>query len=325
MADPPSSKPPDLFVPRRLDADVRDDMQEVFVTARRTAAGESPDNKPGERRIVIVTPGRTIVSLPVKLKDQLSPQALAATQKWLGSEIRNITVIAYTRLDALMGGQANLSAEALQACIPFSPQLFTMASAGHNVVIFEGHEAAMEYALRDADVLIVDSGMLPFLQGDWLKIAKQVMHTGSAQCIYRREKKDVREVTLAAKGWTYREPDGEASYANCLLTILGKRSGGSVYLTTGQSVPDLRSFISDLDEKDWIDGLPFHYDKLDADAVIKTILRFAGVKNAGPRFVPGLKSHYALNARLAQEEGTSFCPFRLTLSGFGSKLRLKIL
>jgi len=90
-------------------------------------------------------------------------------------------------------------------------------------------------------------------------------------------------------------------------------------------VPDLKTLTNDKDELEWIEALPFQYDRLDAAVIITAMLKLADVKNDRPRLIPGLKRNYALNARLVQEGGTSYCPFRLTLSGFGSTERLGIL
>jgi hypothetical protein len=40
--------------------------------------------------------------------------------------------------------------------------------------------------------------------------------------------------------------------------------------------PNLEWLTSDPDELDWIEGLPFNYDQLDADRVIDLILSFSG-------------------------------------------------
>jgi hypothetical protein len=45
------------------------------------------------------------------------------------------------------------------------------------VVLFEGHPTALAAGLTGADLLIVDAGMIPFLQKDWLEVALQVMWT----------------------------------------------------------------------------------------------------------------------------------------------------
>ena len=49
------------------------------------------------------------------------------------------------------------------------------AYIGHAVWIFEGHDSALQAGCREANLLIVDSGMLPFLSEDWIQVAQNVM------------------------------------------------------------------------------------------------------------------------------------------------------
>jgi len=79
---------------------------------------------------------------------------------------RNIAAIAYTELEAV--------AEA-PTTIPFFGILMGLAYIGHSVWIFEGHSSALAAGCKDADVLIVDSSMVPFLRNDWAPTASGVM------------------------------------------------------------------------------------------------------------------------------------------------------
>jgi hypothetical protein len=310
------SETTDKFAPQMLGVEVPDDLASLFARARSMASGEDPNFHPGEKGVVIITPGRSFVSMPPLPKESLS----AGLEKWPGPD-SDVAVISYTRLDALMDPE-----NGRLKCIPFLPRLMMMAAGVHSVVVFEGHPSALEVGLHDADVLLIDSGMLPFLQEGWMKVAVRAMRSGARYFVCGREKQDLREVLPASQppGWLYREADGEASYAFCLLTLLGKRPGRSASVTTGRTVPDLRALPHDQDEAEWVSLLPFRYERLDAALVITAIMGFAGVKNDGPRLIPGLRSHYELNARLAQKGGSSYCPFRLTLSGFGSRRQLEI-
>jgi len=47
--------------------------------------------------------------------------------------------------------------------------------AGHRICIFEGHSSALAEGLEHAEVLLVDSGMIPWLQEDWISVAQRVM------------------------------------------------------------------------------------------------------------------------------------------------------
>jgi hypothetical protein len=320
MAVPGFSEPTDKFAPRMLDVEVPDDLASLFARARGIASGEDPNFHPGEKGVVILTPGRAFASMPPLPKEGPPQDLSTGSEKW-PSPNADIAVISYTRLDALMDPD-----NGKLKCVPFLPRLMTMAARVHSVVVFEGHPSALEAGLHDTDVLLIDSGMLPFLQEDWMKVAVRAMRSGARYFVCGREKQDLREVIPASQppGWLYREADGEGSYAFCLLTLLGKRPGRSASVTTGKPVPDLRTLTQDHDEMEWASLLPFQYEPLDAALVITTILRFAGVKNDSPRLIPGLRSHYELNARLAQKGGSTYCPFRLTLSGFGSRRHLEI-
>jgi hypothetical protein len=76
---------------------------------------------------------------------------------------RKIAVISYTELKAVKASLAK--------AIPFFGMLVGMAYIGHAVWIFEGHASALAAGCKEADVLIVDSGMLPHLTPDWQAIA----------------------------------------------------------------------------------------------------------------------------------------------------------
>jgi len=318
--------PVDKFTPRLLEVDAPDDLAAKFALARETADGRGPvDAVKGSRRVVILTPGLASVSYPAVADNLIPPSALAFLKSWLGPQNRTITFIGFTFLPGLMEEPGGA-----EKCIPYLRQLMIIAGAGHNVVVFEGNPSRFETGLRDSDVLMIDSGMRPFLQPDWMSVALRVMRPGARVFFCVREKQNnVVEVISSpqAPGWRWKIVDGEASYAYCLLSVLGKKAGRSAALSTDKAVPDPRSFTTDPVELEWISTFPFHYDRVDASAVIAAILKMARVQDDGPRLIPGLKSHYSFDARLTEqgESGSSFCPFRLTLSGLGSKRHLEIM
>jgi hypothetical protein len=41
--------------------------------------------------------------------------------------------------------------------------------------VFEGHPSALAAGCREADVLIVDGAMVPYLQADWTAVASSAM------------------------------------------------------------------------------------------------------------------------------------------------------
>ena len=79
---------------------------------------------------------------------------------------RNIAAIAYTELGAVTEAPTT---------IPFFGILMGLAYFGHSVWIFEGHFSALAAGCKDADVLIVDSSVVPFLRNDWAPAASSAM------------------------------------------------------------------------------------------------------------------------------------------------------
>ena len=80
---------------------------------------------------------------------------------------RDIAVIAYTDLQAV---ETNIG-----RAIPFMGLLLGFAHVGHAVWVFEGHPSALAAGCRDADLLFVDGGMVPYLADGWAAIAANVM------------------------------------------------------------------------------------------------------------------------------------------------------
>jgi hypothetical protein len=252
------------------EVDVLQDPLGFFESARRTIETGPDQNRIGDERFLgIVTPGRMIL---FQSAASLSEDDIKQVRDVLPFEPPlQLTVIAYTRLDSLM------TLADRNKCIPFLGWLMAFAAIGHNVLVFEGHPSAFEAGCADTDILLIDSGMLPFLQADWMQAARRVMRPGSRVFIHNRETYTLFPVAPSARpqGWQYSEHDGESSYANCLLTTLAKGPGQSVEIVAGRALPDLAPLASDPDELDWIEGLPFRYDAMDADKVIDILLKTA--------------------------------------------------
>src|SRR5579864_278821 len=251
------------FEPRMPEVDVRPDMEGLFAKARIEIASG------GERRVGIVTPGRLTMLVPAPRPGSIPKEFVAQVSQLLPSaKPLNITFVGYTQLEALMQDKAK--------CIPQLGQLLGFAYLGHSVIVFEGHSSAFEYALRDCDVLMIDSGMLPFLQPDWVDVALRLMRPGAKILVQDRKSGRLQPVIKSknAQGWRFGEPDGEASYANCLLTTLAKAGAAPpAHIASGAPLPGLAQFASDPAQLDWIAELPFRYDTLDADKVIGILQR----------------------------------------------------
>jgi hypothetical protein len=237
-----------------------------------------PQPAMGTRCIAVVTPSRNLLFIPGPAPGGVPQFASDAVRELFPAQPRlNVTVIAPIDPD-LLDKALRDPAEDPNRLIPFFGMLHGIAYIGHSVVVFEGHHSGLEGALRNCDVLLVDSGMLPFLQEDWAAIAFANTNPDAKIFVHKRETFSLMPVARShnAKGWRYSEFDGEASYANCLLTTLAKLEEAAVEVVSGDPVPNLARLTSEPDDLDWIEGLPFHYDKLDADRVIHLILNFAG-------------------------------------------------
>ncbi|MDQ3918488.1 MAG: hypothetical protein M3348_08420 [Acidobacteriota bacterium] len=305
-----SPRPSDIFQPHMPGVDVLSNIDEIFGLARSellNAESVIENSVAGQRAVAIVTPGRMIMYQACPPPGSLSDERIEGMKKAMPpGQSLNISVVSYTLLEALTQDTTKTK------CIPFLGILLAYAYIGHSVVVFEGHPSAFESGVRDSDTLIVDSGMLPFIQDDWAEVAYKTMRPGAKLYIHKRETYTLMPVARSdnAQGWQYSEPDGEASYANCLLMMLAKGKRPSAQVTSGQPLPDLADFTTDPEDLDWIKGLPFRYDRLDADEVTRIILHAAGWRRH--HF---FKTKGVLNARLADEsKKLKMVSFTLTLT-----------
>ena len=248
------------------------DIPGLFAKARGEIASGGPDKglEAGQRCIGVVTPGRMIAFVPAPKPGSMSPLQVAQAKSLVASDKPlKITAVAFTEITAFQQDKAK--------SIPLLGQLLAMAYVGHSVVVFEGHESVLERALHETDVLVVDSGMLPFLQPDWLDAAERVMGPKPRVLGHDRESHQLRPIARSSKppGWRFTEPDGELSYVNCLLTTLAKSPRRTVKIDAGQALPDLTRLAADADAVEWASALPFRYDVLSADKVMGVIHRLA--------------------------------------------------
>jgi hypothetical protein len=150
---------------------------------------------------------------------------------------------------------------------------------GHSIVVFEGHESGFEAALKDADILVIDSGMLPFLQHDWFDVARRAFQRKGRIRVFERKTMRLLPVVPSKSGWAYAtEPDGERSYANSLLTTLAKRPPISVELGSDARLPELTGLATLPEEIEWTMALPFDYGALSVQEVIGIISNSPGIR-----------------------------------------------
>jgi hypothetical protein len=171
----------DLFFPHLPEVDIRTDINSVFSKAR-MAADQSREDEDGifHRQVIIVTPGRLLISKLCPLPSEIPAAELSRLSSLIPPQPqKNIAVISYTLLEAL-------KKDILQA-IPFFGFLLGFATIGHVVWVFEGHSTAMQAGCKDADILLVDGGILPYLgdELEWRTIAMNSMRGNEIKIIPR--------------------------------------------------------------------------------------------------------------------------------------------
>jgi hypothetical protein len=293
--------------------DVLSDMDAFFTNVRRMVeTGDMPEGsrlQKGQRCLAIITPGRMISFIPALPPNSVSPDTIEKTRNLSplagGKQSLNISVISYTKLEALMQDRDKTK------CIPFLGFLISFAYLGHNVIVFEGHPSALEAGVRNSDVLLIDSGIMPFLQDDWADVVFRVIKPNGKVFVHQREMYTLIPVVRkkSPPGWEYSEPDDEPSYARCLLTVLAKVPSAPVIISDSRGVPDLAKLTNIPEELDWISGLPFKYNELDGKMVINVVLQAAGW-----RWFSFFKTTRVLNANLYTPSGKlEPVKFRLTV------------
>jgi hypothetical protein len=122
-------------------------------------------------KLVIITPGRLIkTSDPLPGRETIEPKFLSMLEEIAPSTNRwNVLAIGMTEFRAFNASPHN--------SVPFLHLLHGFAQIGHSVILFEGHPSAFTQMCNNRDLLVVDSEMIPFLQSDWLEIARTTMRT----------------------------------------------------------------------------------------------------------------------------------------------------
>lgn len=156
-----------IFQPQILEVDIRLDIEKIFERAR-SSADESIIDDEGlyRRQVIIVTPGRLLISKPCPLPAELAYDEITRLTGLLPADPpQSIAVIAYTYLEALKRD--------INKTIPFFGYLLGFAAVGHKVWIFEGHASALAAGCRNADLLLVDGDLLPYLAENdtWQRVA----------------------------------------------------------------------------------------------------------------------------------------------------------
>jgi hypothetical protein len=150
------------------------EVDALFATARALALGDEPTGPGGiaGRRVVVVTPDRKLGVLPCPPAGSMPAGQVASIEGLLPrNPRRHVAVIACAA--------AGSDVRAQNRAIPFLGMLLGLSYCGHAVWIFEGHASSLEAGCREADVLIADSGLVPFLPADWAARARRTMRSPS--------------------------------------------------------------------------------------------------------------------------------------------------
>lgn len=284
-----SPEPPDIFRPHRLGVELLSDMDGLFEAARRLSAtgeypvtpGEAPlppeaaaevEKMKGQRSVVIVTPGRLMMPVPVADPGGVRGELVESVSRMLPPDPPQVvTVISYTYVPALVEDQAK--------AIPFLGFLGGFAMIGHTVVVFEGHPSAFESGVRASDLLLVDSGMLPFMQEDWKEVAFRLMRPGANVLVHDRATYKLSQHLPPGvmRAPLMLSPQEQVEwYAGSLIRLVVAGTRGSVQLASGETLPDLAELATTDEHRAQVASLPFKHDELDADKVIDDILKGAG-------------------------------------------------
>lgn len=267
-----SPSPSDIFEPYSMGVELLSDMDEFFESARRIAEtgeypGEGEQIEKGQRAVVIVTPGRMLMFDKCPPPGSVEEERVAPMRTLMPPEPPlKISVISHTRIEALV--------EDIDKAIPFRGFLNGWAYLGHSVLVFEGHLSAFQSGIRGSDVLIFDSGMMPFIRRDCLYVARKVMAPNAKILIHNRDTytlSPVDENSPAATAWSGDESD----YVKIMLGFLISGPRSSIEITSDCPVPDLSPLTTSPVLLNWLGQGPFK-PELDASRVIAIILDRAG-------------------------------------------------
>jgi hypothetical protein len=125
------------------------------------------------RRLLVVVPREgDCLLMPALAASSVKPEMVAAVERMIPSEsLRNVAVIGNTTLPA----NVPPSIQALNQVIPFFGMLMGFTYIGHSVWVFDGALNQFGPGCRDADVLMVDSALVPILSDNWVAEARNVM------------------------------------------------------------------------------------------------------------------------------------------------------
>jgi hypothetical protein len=303
---------PAVEAPFMPDVDTRVNASGVFARAR-TAAAQTEDG----RGIALVTPARSVFVLPVPPRSAAMDAKVPALPGIPADRSLAIAVIAPTGTLCPLDGRAP-ELEAAGKAIPFMGFLIAFGYAGHKLWIFEGHPAALAEGLEGADILLIDSAMLPLLQPDWMAVGQRALNPPHRVLVHSRESYALVAAVPSAHppGWAYAVEGTEVSYLNCLLTLLAKcGTGTSANLVAGAPLPELASLAQQDSDRQWVAQQPFRAGQLDASKAIE-------VFTSRRTMMQKLRTEWYITTKLGAEKRPY--QFALRLDGDKSKPALSI-
>jgi hypothetical protein len=123
--------------------------------------------------VVIIAPDGSLIRVPVpppaEADQSLLRDVRAALTPEGGEEVTGLTI---TSINSTSGIQKRArSFFQILELVPNLSYLVGAACLGNTVVAFEGHADDLPTGVADADLLMVDDGMVPILRPDWAAIA----------------------------------------------------------------------------------------------------------------------------------------------------------
>jgi hypothetical protein len=157
------------------------DFRRCLAEARRISAGTR-----GMRWVVIIAPDGTLVNVPVPAPANADRSLLRDVRRALAPEDEPLTDLVITSINCTTGAQRR--ARSFHRMLPLVPNLSYLVGAaclGNTVVAFEGHPNDLAAACADADLLLLDGGMIPLLSPDWAAVALQTLKQPRIICFGR--------------------------------------------------------------------------------------------------------------------------------------------
>lgn len=145
----------------------RRNIRRCIVDARRLSAGAH-----GVRWVVIIAPDGKLVNVPVPSPEEADQSLLRDVRAALAPHQEPVTGLTITSINCTNGVQRRAkSFHKMLELVPNLSYLVGAACLGNNVAAFEGHPGDFAVGCENADVLLLDDGMMPLLQPDWAAIA----------------------------------------------------------------------------------------------------------------------------------------------------------